>query len=124
MVADAVVYNLAAVVKRQGREIAVLKRALQSMTRRVRLAEITSRAIADAVEQTAQETGVSVERILSTDRRKDAVNARWTAMGRARALGYSYPDIGRVFGVHHASVMHAVKMGPARGAALSQEAAE
>lgn len=53
--------------------------------------------------------GVSVAAILSSDRRRPYVCARWDAMAAMRDAGLSLPTIGRVFKRDHTSVMHGLR---------------
>jgi hypothetical protein len=63
--------------------------------------------IADAV---AQEYGLLGPAIFIRTRREPMVTARIAAIKRIRAeLGLSMPNIGRVFGLHHTTILHALR---------------
>jgi chromosomal replication initiation ATPase DnaA len=63
--------------------------------------------IADAV---AQEYGFPGPAIFIRTRREPLVSARIDAIKRIRAeLGLSMPNIGRVFGLHHTTILHALR---------------
>lgn len=48
--------------------------------------------------------------ILRDVRHREAVRARWVAMYAIQhILGYSYPQIGRIMGKDHTTVMHGIK---------------
>lgn len=53
--------------------------------------------------------GVSVAAMLSPDRRRAYVCARWDAMAAMRDAGLSLPAIARVFKRDHTSVMHGLR---------------
>lgn len=58
----------------------------------------------------AEAYGVTRDDILLTRRRRRHVHARWVAMVAARELtGWSYPDLGELFGRDHTSIMYATR---------------
>ena len=59
------------------------------------------------LEQVSEQSGHSIERILSKRRFANITRARHCAMWAMRQQGMSFPAIGRVFNRHHTSVMHA-----------------
>lgn len=61
------------------------------------------------VGKVAKRTGTPARAILSRSRTADVFAARARAMRALRAMGYSFPEIGRAFGRDHATVMHAVR---------------
>ena len=58
--------------------------------------------------QVCRETGVTVAEIRGHSRKRVIVLARHEAWRRLRAGGMSISAIGRAWGVHHTSVMHAL----------------
>ena len=58
----------------------------------------------------ALQHGVEVSDIFQAGRRwREVQQARWEAWRLARAAGWTFARIGREFGVHHTSVMHALR---------------
>ncbi len=58
----------------------------------------------------AAEFGTTADRLLKRDRHHSAVLARNIAVYWLRRVGQlSYPEVGRVIGRHHTSVMHSVR---------------
>lgn len=56
----------------------------------------------------ASSWGLTDEALYGRDRSKTVSSARKEAMRQVRLLlGFSYPEIGRMFGRHHTSVMYA-----------------
>jgi len=63
--------------------------------------------------QVAQETSVRVKDMKSPKRWAALTNARRLAALRLRAIGLSYPDIGRLLGgKHHTTVLYWIKSDP------------
>ena len=68
------------------------------------------------IRDVAREHGVSFEDIMGPSRNRNCVRPRKAAMSRIRAeLGYSYPQIGRLFNRDHSTVMWATRGGRLRG---------
>jgi len=67
-------------------------------------------AIRLIIAEEAARAGIAVEDLLGPLRRRKIVDARYAAMRRIhRAYPHkSYPEIGRLFGRHHATVMYAL----------------
>jgi hypothetical protein len=69
----------------------------------------------DAIEHVSNRHGVSVSKILSRDRRHHIVAARHAAIAevyvscRIQGRRMSLPEVGRVFGLDHTSVLHALR---------------
>lgn len=62
------------------------------------------------LEEVAQLTGQSREQIMGQGRGADISRARQTAMFVCRVrLGLSYPELGRLFGRDHSTIIHAIK---------------
>lgn len=55
---------------------------------------------------------VTIRLILSSSHAANVSAARLQVMRFLRDRGYSYPQIGKVFRMHHTSVMHALKRHP------------
>lgn len=55
---------------------------------------------------------VTVRLMLSSSQASNVSAARLEVMRFLRDRGYSYPQIGKVFRMHHTSVMHALKRHP------------
>lgn len=78
---------------------------------------VLSQRVRDAVlAEVYRETGVPPRLILSRDKRRPIYRARAEALWRLRdmkradgAPKYSFPVLGRAFGIHHKAVMDAVK---------------
>lgn len=66
------------------------------------------------IEQVAYATGFKVVDILAEDRKPAVSQARDLAMFEARALGISFPELGRSFDRDHSTVVAAVKREQAR----------
>ena len=60
-----------------------------------------------AIERSARTFGVTVDAILSPNRRRENVDARAVVCYVARLLGYSYVAIGKRLDRDHSTVMHA-----------------
>ena len=67
---------------------------------------ITIRSIAMEV---SEETGVPMAMICGRVRRTPVVEARWRVWSRARAQGFTLPQIGRATGHHHTSVLNGLR---------------
>lgn len=65
----------------------------------------------EIIDRVARETGVPREVILSKRKDQEAVQARRNAIAACRKElpAYTLARIGEVFGMHHTSVMYAVK---------------
>ena len=64
------------------------------------------------IAEVARETGISVSDIMGRSRKYPIAKARHEAMKRVRAeLGYSYPQIDRMFGRDHSSIIWACRGG-------------
>jgi chromosomal replication initiator protein len=61
------------------------------------------------MEDTASRAGLSLQELRSLDRSATLAKTRAIAMWRVRQLGLSYPEIGRLFGRDHTSVIAAVR---------------
>lgn len=61
------------------------------------------------IEETAGYFGVSVREIMGRSRSKSVASARKEAMRKVRELGFSYPEIGRMFGRDHTTVVSACR---------------
>lgn len=70
------------------------------------LSEATRDAIVCKV---AKRTGVPARAIVSRSRTDEVFAARARAMRALRAMGYSFPQIGKAFGRDHSTVIHAVR---------------
>ena len=62
-----------------------------------------------AVQLASEETGVTPAQIMGNGRTADVTAARQLAYVKARAMGLSYPEIGRAFGRDHTTIMHGVR---------------
>lgn len=69
-----------------------------------------SQATRDAiVAKVARRTALPAGAILGRGRTAEVAAARHRAMRALRAMGYSFPEIGRAFGRDHSTVIHAVR---------------
>jgi chromosomal replication initiation ATPase DnaA len=55
------------------------------------------------------ELGLTLEEVLEPRRFKSQVEARRRAYAAARALGWSYPEIGRAFNKDHTTILNALQ---------------
>jgi chromosomal replication initiation ATPase DnaA len=62
------------------------------------------------VEMVAEKHGLTMIEIKSRDRSKRIVRPRQEAIYRVRQLGWSYPRIGRFFGLDHSTCIHSVRV--------------
>lgn len=60
-----------------------------------------------AVIMVASSRGLTDDDLYGRDRSKTVSSARKEAMRQVRLLGLSYPEIGKMFGRHHATVIYA-----------------
>lgn len=70
---------------------------------------LVKRELFDEVRAIAKGYGVTVEDVTSTRRHRNTAHARHACWAWLRRKGYSLPEIGRLWGVDHTSVMTAVK---------------
>lgn len=112
--------SLLKIIERQNAEILGLKSQVKTLVDRLDGRNETERKVLEIVSETERVTGVSRAEILGKKRHRNIVKARWLAMQRARDIGLSYPEIGRVFDRDHTSVMHGVKSVLARQAELTR----
>lgn len=61
------------------------------------------------VREVASVHGMGIEDLLSRQRTRPVVRARWEAMVALRSTGRSYPQIGALFGLDHTTVMYGCK---------------
>lgn len=67
----------------------------------------------DLVVEIARQHRVAVGRVLGKERTARVVAARhavWYTLRQHGDVYYSYPELGRIFGVDHTSIMHAVRL--------------
>jgi len=69
------------------------------------------------VEQVASAHHVPVVDLMGRSKSRSVARARQEAMVRVRALGYSFPEVGRIFGRDHTTVVHACRQVAARAEA-------
>lgn len=70
-----------------------------------------------AIEQVAATHGVHTADLMGRSKSRSVARARQEAMVRVRALGYSLPEVGRIFGRDHTTVVHACRQVAARAEA-------
>lgn len=64
----------------------------------------------DIIEQVCDECMLPPHMLLNRRlRSRSVIRGRWEIMRRARARGMSLPEIGRALGMHHTSVLHALR---------------
>ena len=68
--------------------------------------------VREELRRAAAEHTVTARSLLGPSRHKNVVAARLEVMRFLRQRGYSYPQIGRLFEMHHATVMHHLKDKP------------
>lgn len=87
-------------------------RARKHVTHQSAMPPLKISVIAEAV---SEHTRISVEALTSRRQRTRVSRARQMAMSLARLVtGRSLPEIGRYFGRHHTTVLHATQMVPLR----------
>lgn len=70
----------------------------------------TTPAVAQAtIDSIADDHGLTRNDILGRSRSPRVVRARHEAMARVRALGFSYPELGRIFNRDHTTIMQACR---------------
>lgn len=60
-------------------------------------------------ERIARLRGLKVDDLTSEKRSKSLVEARWVIMRELRRQGASLPQIGRLMGLHHSTVLHGLR---------------
>lgn len=76
----------------------------------------------EAVREVAKYYGLTLERLLSKRRVHGVIEARQHAYFAVRKLtGWSYPECGRYFGKHHATILHGVRQHYARNGMYYEE---
>jgi chromosomal replication initiation ATPase DnaA len=65
---------------------------------------------AELIQAAADLYGTTAEDVRAGSSERPAVRARMIACWMLRETGKSFPEIGRVLGLHHTSVMHACKV--------------
>ncbi|MBO9380048.1 hypothetical protein GG804_25090 [Sphingomonas histidinilytica] len=75
----------------------------------MRLRSIPTARAAEIVADVANLFGISDADVLSDCRRRDLIVARREVYRQLRALGASYPTIGRLMQRDHSTIMHALK---------------
>ena len=65
--------------------------------------------IADVIKRIADQSGYTAEDILGPAKHRMLAKARAVAMQEARALGFSYPELGKAFNRDHRTVMSACR---------------
>ncbi len=70
--------------------------------------------VAEIIVATAERYGFTYEDILGKSKTLTVVKARQEAMVEARKRGFSYPELGKFFGVDHTTVLHAVRKAEGR----------
>ena len=68
-------------------------------------------AIANRV---AADRGMEISEILNRSRHRDVSEARQEAMRQQHEAGFSLPQIGRFWGLHHTTVLHGVRVASQR----------
>jgi chromosomal replication initiation ATPase DnaA len=61
------------------------------------------------IQAVCRATGMGIDEIISDSRQADSVMARSVCVFIMRGKGYSYPELGAVFGKDHATMIHAYK---------------
>lgn len=59
---------------------------------------------------------VMISDVMAKDKRPHILECRWEVIRRLRADGASLPDIGRRLGLHHTTVLHALRRSEGRSA--------
>lgn len=70
---------------------------------------MTPRIARSVIASTAQLHGISWLQLMGESRRPEIVACRWDCIQRLHNGGMGYSAIGRVLGIHHTTVLHAVR---------------
>jgi hypothetical protein len=70
---------------------------------------VSKRTYMELLTQVCTEAGKPLDLALRRSRKKESARLRWAAWAILRARGVSLPNIGRVAGYHHTSVLNGVR---------------
>lgn len=73
------------------------------------------------IREACAEGGITYERLMSRDRLPEVIRVRHRLFYEFREMGMSYPEIGRLFGRDHTTVLYGVKMEKERRNGLGNE---